>query len=613
MFSKPKEISSMVGKDGYFNQSGQRLEGIMSKIFGRLRVYKLSITIALFLMLTELAVELVQPLIMAKIIDDGLAHQDTKVVLIWGGLLIVFSLVAFAAGIINTFYSSHVCQNFGYSLRNELYQIIQYFTFSSSNVFASSSLITRLTNDITQLQNTIFMGLRFLLRAPLLIVGGIVMSFLVNVKLALILAVTIPLIVIMFIWVIKIGRKLFQSVQKKLDHVNSVMLENLTAVRLIRAYIRKQFERNRFTQTSEELKNLTQRALRIMETTVPLLLFAMNLCIIAILWIGSGQINTGEAQIGEVVAVINYTLRITSSISVVSMLVMVISRSKASADRIQEIIDIEEKDTDNPEGNRKSKIKGKINFQHVSFCYPSNRKNTIGNLQFTIQPKERIAILGATGSGKTTLFQLIPRLYEPTEGTILIDDKRIDSYSLNALRKQIGYVPQESMLFTGTIKENIMWGNPNATFEEVVQAAKDAQIHETIMLMPNTYDTRIGQKGVNLSGGQKQRLSIARALVRKPSILLLDDSTSALDLKTEKKLLDAVASYQCTLLLITQKVSTAMKADRVMLIENGEIVSFAPHDQLYKTNKLYQKIVQSQLGEGEWENAKGTNRSISLS
>lgn len=585
----------------------------MAKIFGRLREYKLSVTIALILMLTELAVELVQPLIMAKIIDDGLAHQDTKIVLIWGGLLILFSLVAFAAGIINTFYSSHVCQNFGYSLRNELYQIIQYFTYSSSNVFASSSLITRLTNDITQLQNTIFMGLRFLLRAPLLIVGGIVMSFLVNVKLALILAITIPLIVVMFIWVIKIGRNLFQSVQKKLDHVNSVMLENLTAVRLIRAYIRKQFERNRFMHTSEDLKDLTQKALRIMETTVPLLLFAMNLCIIGILWVGSGQINTGEAQIGEVVAVINYTLRITSSISVVSMLVMVISRSKASADRIQEIIDIEEKDADNFDGSVKSKIKGKINFQHVSFRYPSNRRNTIENLQFTIKQKERIAILGATGSGKTTLFQLIPRLYEPTEGTILIDDKRIDSYSLNALRKQIGYVPQESMLFTGTIKENIMWGNPNATFEEVVQAAKDAQIHDTIMLMPNTYDTRIGQKGVNLSGGQKQRLSIARALVRKPSILLLDDSTSALDLKTEKKLLDAVASYQCTLLLITQKVSTAMKADRVMLIENGKIVSFAPHDQLWKTNSLYQKIVESQLGEGEWDNAKGTNRSISLS
>ncbi|MFP3720098.1 ABC transporter ATP-binding protein [Niallia circulans] len=585
----------------------------MSKIFGRLRVYKLSIIIALILMLTELAVELVQPLIMAKIIDDGLAHKDTKVVLIWGGLLILFSLVAFAAGIINTFYSSHVCQNFGYSLRNELYQIIQYFTFSSSNVFASSSLITRLTNDITQLQNTIFMGLRFLLRAPLLIVGGIIMSFLVNVKLAFILAITIPLIVVMFIWVIKIGRSLFQSVQKKLDQVNSVMLENLTAVRLIRAYIRKQFERNRFMHTSEDLKNLTQKALRIMETTVPLLLFAMNLCIIAILWIGSGQINTGEAQIGEVVAVINYTLRITTSISVVSMLVMVISRSKASADRIQEIIDKKEQDKDNPDESMDSKLKGKIKFQHVSFRYPSHRRNTIENLHFTIHPKETIAILGATGSGKTTLFQLIPRLYEPTEGSVLIDDKRVDSYSLNTLRKQIGYVPQESMLFTGTIQENIRWGNPDATFDEVVQAAKDAQIHDTIMLMPNTYDTRIGQKGVNLSGGQKQRLSIARALVRKPSILLLDDSTSALDLKTEKKLLDAVADYQCTLLLITQKVSTAMKADRIMLIEDGKIVNFASHDELWKTNNLYQKIVESQLGEGEWENAKGTNRSISLS
>ena len=585
----------------------------MSKIFARLRDYRWSIAIALILMLTELAVELVQPIIMARIIDDGLANQDTNTVLFWGALLIVFSLIAFAAGIINTFYASHVCQNFGYSLRNELYRIIQYFTFARSNSFSSSSLITRLTNDISQLQNTIFMGLRFLLRAPLLIVGSIILSFFVNVKLALLLAVTIPIIIVMFIWVINIGKRLFRAVQQKLDHVNSVMLENLAAVRLIRAYIRKNFEKNRFFGASDDLKVLTQKALRIMETTVPLLLFAMNLCIIAILWFGAGQIHTGEAKVGEIVAVINYTLRITTSISVVSMLVVVISRSKASAERIQQIIDSDDKDIDSPDGNAEVRIQGKINFNHVSFHYPENKEKTLNNLDFVINPKEMIAILGATGSGKTSLFQLIPRLYEPSEGSILIDDKRVNSFTLDNLRKQIGYVPQEALLFTGTIKENIMWGNPEATLEDVMNAAKDAQIHDAIMLMPHQYDTRIGQKGINLSGGQKQRLSIARALVRKPSILLLDDSTSALDLKTEKKLLAAVSKYQCTILLITQKVTTAMKANRIMLLDDGEIVSFDSHHRLLQTNELYRKIVESQIGKGGINDVKGTNRSISLS
>lgn len=570
----------------------------MSKIFGRLLEYKWSVSIALILMLTELAVELFQPLIMAKIIDDGLASQDMNTILFWGGLLIVFSLVAFAAGIINTFYSAHVCQNFGYSLRNELYQIIQYFTFASSQTFSSSSLITRLTNDITQLQNTIFMGLRFLLRAPLLVVGGIVLSFFVNIKLALILAITIPLIVVLFIYVVRSGRRLFTSVQQKLDSVNNVMLENLTAVRLIRAYIRKTFEKKRFFQASDDLRELTQRALRIMETTVPLLLLAMNLCIIAILWFGRGQINTGEATVGEVVAIINYTLRITSAISVVSMLVMIISRSKASADRLQQIIDKEEKDADQPDGIKLSKIKGKINFNHVSFQYPENKERTLNNIDITIYPKEMIAILGSTGSGKSTLFQLIPRLYEPKEGNILIDNQEVATYSLNTLRHQIGYVPQEALLFTGTIKENIMWGNPKATLEDVIDAAKDAQIHETIIQLPEQYNTRIGQKGVNLSGGQKQRLSIARALVRKPSILLLDDSTSALDVKTEKKLLAAISKYQCTILLITQKVATAKKADRILLMDAGEILDYANHNQLMEKSKLYQQIVNSQAGEG---------------
>jgi len=572
----------------------------MTKIFKRLWTYQVSIAIALILMLTELAVELVQPLIMAKIIDDGLAQENTETVILWGSILVGISLLAFAAGIINTFYSAHVSQNFGYSLRKELYSIIQYFTFANSSKFASSSLITRLTNDITQLQNMIFMGLRFLLRSPLLIIGGIIMSFVVNARLALLLAVTIPVIILMFIWVIRKGGRMFKKVQGKLDFVNNVMLENLTAVKLIKAYVRKRFETDRFIFASDDLRRNTEKALRLMEITVPLLLFIMNLCIIAILWLGSGQIAAGQTQVGDVVAIINYSLRITSSLSVITMLIMVVSRCKASADRLQEVFDIEEKDSSgHGNASKQLEINGKLEFKDVAFAYPNTEYSVLAGISFTVQPNEVVAVMGITGAGKTTLFQLIPRLYEPTKGAVYIDGTDIREYNLDSIRKQIGYVPQVSLLFTGTIKENIRWGNPFATDNEIVKAAKDAQIHDTIMKLPMKYDTRIGQKGINLSGGQRQRLSIARALVRKPKILLLDDSTSALDLQTEKELLQAISTYNATALLITQKISTARKANRILLMEEGKIIAYAHHDQLLKENKLYQKIVESQLGKEE--------------
>ncbi|TRZ36084.1 ABC transporter ATP-binding protein [Niallia circulans] len=572
----------------------------MTKIFKRLWTYQVSIAIALILMLTELAVELFQPLIMAKIIDDGLAQENTETVILWGSILVGISLLAFAAGIINTFYSAHVSQNFGYSLRKDLYSIIQYFTFANSSKFASSSLITRLTNDITQLQNMIFMGLRFLLRSPLLIIGGIIMSFVVNARLALLLAVTIPVIILMFVWVIRKGARLFKKVQGKLDFVNNVMLENLTAVKLIKAYVRKRFETDRFIFASDDLRRNTEKALRLMEITVPLLLFIMNLCIIAILWLGSGQIAAGQTQVGDVVAIINYSLRITSSLSVITMLIMVVSRCKASADRLQEVFDIEGKDSSgHGNASKQLEINGELAFKDVAFSYPNTKQSVLAGISFTVEPNEVIAVMGITGAGKTTLFQLIPRLYEPTKGAVYIDGTDIRDYNLDSIRKQIGYVPQVSLLFTGTIKENIRWGNPFATDDEIVKAAKDAQIHETIMKLPMKYDTRIGQKGINLSGGQRQRLSIARALVRKPKILLLDDSTSALDLQTEKELLQAISTYNTTALLITQKIATARKANRILLMEEGKILAYAHHDQLLKENNLYQKIVESQLGKEE--------------
>lgn len=426
------------------------------------------------------------------------------------------------------------------------------------------------------------------------------MSFVVNARLALLLAVTIPVIILMFIWVIRKGGRMFKKVQGKLDFVNNVMLENLTAVKLIKAYVRKRFETDRFIFASDDLRRNTEKALRLMEITVPLLLFIMNLCIIAILWLGSGQIAAGQTQVGDVVAIINYSLRITSSLSVITMLIMVVSRCKASADRLQEVFDIEEKDSSgHGNASKQLEINGKLEFKDVAFAYPNTEYSVLAGISFTVQPNEVVAVMGITGAGKTTLFQLIPRLYEPTKGAVYIDGTDIREYNLDSIRKQIGYVPQVSLLFTGTIKENIRWGNPFATDNEIVKAAKDAQIHDTIMKLPMKYDTRIGQKGINLSGGQRQRLSIARALVRKPKILLLDDSTSALDLQTEKELLQAISTYNATALLITQKISTARKANRILLMEEGKILAYAPHDQLLKENKLYQKIVESQLGKEE--------------
>jgi ATP-binding cassette subfamily B protein len=327
-------------------------------------------------------------------------------------------------------------------------------------------------------------------------------------------------------------------------------------------------------------------------------MLVMNLAILVILWLGSEFIATGDIQVGEVVAIVNYATRIAASLSVFSWLIMVISRAKASAERVTEIfetpIDLDEGKMESQSGAVKA---GSIEFQDVSFRYPGSGTPVLKNLSFTVEAGESLAIIGATGSGKTSLFQLIPRLYEVESGSIFIDSQDVKNIPLDSLRKRIGYVPQEALLFSGSIKNNIAWGKENATLEELMTAAAHAQVHETVMKLPKQYETQLGQKGVNLSGGQKQRLSIARALVRRPKILLLDDSTSALDLKTESKLLNALKSYTCTTLIITQKISTAMEADKILLLENGEMLAEGKHEVLIKTSTLYRKIVHSQFGE----------------
>ncbi len=572
----------------------------MRKLFSYLKPYRLPIGAALFLMLLELAVELVQPLLMAAIIDEGIMKNDLDRVLIWGSVMIGISLLSFAAGATNSFFASHVSQSFGYDVRLGLMEKLQSFSFNNLQKFSNATLITRMTNDVTQVQNTVFMGVRIMMRAPLLLFGGVIMALLVDVQLALILVITIPILFLFLVWALNRAGKLFTSVQERLDAVNSVMRENLSGMRLIKAFVRGQHEIGRFGEVNEKLRDRTITALRLIEFTMPVLILVMNLSVLVVLWFGNIKVETGGATVGEVVAILNYGTRMTSALSVMTWILMVISRAKASARRIADVFDAEVDAFETEEGDQAGQIReGKVEFDKVSFHYPGTDTAVLSGISFSVAPGETVAFLGETGSGKTSLFQLIPRLYDVNAGKVRVDGKDVRQIDTGILRRAIGFVPQEAVLFSGSVKDNISWGKTDASMNDIIAAAQDAQIHETIENLPARYDTKIGQKGINLSGGQKQRLSIARALVRKPKILLLDDSTSALDLKTEAKLLDAIESYQCTILIITQKISTAMKADRIILLENGEIAGAGNHHHLLDESALYRKIVQSQNWKGE--------------
>ncbi|WP_026695072.1 ABC transporter ATP-binding protein [Peribacillus kribbensis] len=575
----------------------------MRTMFKFLKPYRASAAVALFFMLVELAVELWQPLIISKIIDHGIVEKDPPVILKWGAVMIGISLFAFLGGIVNSFYAAHVSQSFAYDVRKKLYSKIQSFSFANFNKFPASSLITRMTNDVTQLQNTVFMGLRIMMRAPLLIVGATAMAFTVNYKLAFVLAAVIPFLILFLAWIMQKGGALFRTVQERLDNVNSVMRENLIGIRLIKAYLRKDYEGSRFGEANDSLKSRTVYVLRMMETVNPSLLFVMNISLMVILWLGSELLPVHGARVGEVVAIVNYTARVTAAFSPLSFIIAAFSRARASSRRISDVLETENEMKDaGPEGDKR--ISGEVEFHEVSFQYPGSEALILKDVSFFYPAGSTVCIMGATGSGKSSLFQLIPRLYDATGGSILIDGQDLRTYKIKTLRKQIGYVPQEALLFTGTIKENIAWGKEDASMEEIVKAAKAAQIHETILKLPKQYDTMLGQKGVNLSGGQKQRLSIARALVRRPRILMLDDSTSALDLKTEAALLHAIKEYQCTIFIITQKISTALEADTILLLEEGRLLERGSHTELLKESQLYQQIFQSQFGKEELQHAQ---------
>ncbi|SNZ10714.1 ATP-binding cassette, subfamily B [Terribacillus aidingensis] len=560
----------------------------MKTVFSYLRPYWLLISISLFFILIELSVELLQPFLLQLLIDDGITAGDNQLVIELGLGMVAIAIIGFGAGIVNIFLADHLGQSFGKNLRDEMYKKVQQAELQETQRFGTSTLLTRLTNDVNQIQLTLVMFFRFMIRAPFLIVGGTIMALVVNARIALILLIAIPTLLVFLRFIMKKSIRYFGIVQRGVDQVNHVMRENLAGLRLIRIFVREEHEQKRFEAASNQLRQNMLRAFRYTQLSVPLLTLVMNIAILAILYIGGIRQQT---DVGDIVAVVNYATRITGALSVVGMLITFYARAKASTSRISEVLTLQSQEENITE---KPPFRGEIALDQVTYTYPNGKQPIIDDFTLHICAGERIAILGETGSGKSTLLHLLIGLYEPDQGQVLADGKPVRSEDMRSLRQQIGFVSQDVQLFSGTIRENITWGIETASDEAIISAAKNAQLYETIEKLPDKLDTRLGQNGINLSGGQKQRLTIARALVLQPSLLLLDDSTSALDLETERKLLQSLKQYNCTTVLVTQKLSTAMQCDRILLVEDGKKTAFGTADELMEQSALFRAIHASQ-------------------
>ncbi|MCM3174317.1 ABC transporter ATP-binding protein [Paenibacillus sp. MER 99-2] len=564
--------------------------------------YKSAAILAPLLMVLEVAMDLLQPKLMSSIVDDGVLAGDLSHIIRTGLFMLLFALIGWVGGAGCTLFSSKAAVGYGTDLRQELFDHIQTFSFRNLDTFREGSLITRLTSDITQMQTFVQMLLRMFIRSPMLIIGSVIMAFTISVKLAFILILTMPVLFILLYVLIRASYPLFASVQDKLDKVNAVLQENLAGIRVVKAFARANLERLRFKQSNQDYTETAVKAWRIVTLNAPVLSLMLNATIVAVLWFGGYQVVGGSIAAGDLIAFINYVTVVLSSLTSIGMMMMSFSRAKVSAARINEVLhtqpDIQSGSSIVSEGktlsgmNRSSS--GQVEFRDVSFRYDGEPALT--GITFTAKPGEKVALLGSTGSGKTSLVQLIPRLYDASQGEVLVNGVNVKQWDLHDLRSCVSIVLQESILFSGSIRDNIGYGKPNATEEEIRQAAQAAAAHEFIMNLKDGYDTELGQRGVNLSGGQKQRISIARALLMQPEVLILDDSTSAVDLRTEASIQKALHTLMkdSTTILIAQRISSVQDADCIYVLEEGRIVASGTHDQLMAHSPLYQSIYDSQ-------------------
>jgi ATP-binding cassette subfamily B protein len=571
----------------------------MKKLIRYLKPYTLFAILAPLFMLIEVICDLYQPTLLAHIVDNGILKNNFQLILHTGLIMLAVAFIGVIGGVGCTVFSSLASQYFGRDLRNDLFKKVQQFSFSNIDKFHTSSLITRLTNDVNQLQTLVMMSLRIMVRAPLLFVGGIIMAISLNKNLSIIFLFSVPILASIFLSIMKKSFPLFSEVQKRIDYVNNVVRENLVGIRVVRAFRREDYEKERFKYANTMLMNAVIKAIMLMIIAMPLFMLVMNLSILVVLWFGGLLVNQGNMKVGEVMAYINYMGQIMFSLMMIGNILMFVSRASVSAERVLEVLE-EKIDIQNKENADKTPIRGgKVKFEHVYFSYFNKEESVLKDINFEVNSGEIIGIIGTTGSGKSTLVNLIPRLYDVTSGRILIDGRDIKDIDLKILRDAISMVPQDTILFSGTIKENICWGKEDATYEEIIESAKIAQAHEFIIRLPQGYDTVIGERGVTLSGGQKQRIAIARALIKKPKVLILDDATSALDFATEQKIIHGLRGIikNCTTFIVAQRVSTMMNADRIIVLDKGKIVGFGSHAELLKNNDFYREIYKSQIDE----------------
>ncbi len=569
---------------------------MLKRLVAYAKPYRTYGILAILCIVAETLFELIIPMIMADMVDVGVAGGDAAYLLRQGGVMVGCALVSMALGVGSARFSAVLGHGLGAELRKAEYKKIQSFSFANTDHFQTSSLVTRLTNDVTAVHNAVATGLRPAFRSPVMMVSALLFSFRLNAQLTTVFLVAAVVLSVLLWQIIRRVRPMYGKMQTALDKVNRIVQENLTAIRVVKAYVRGDYEDQKFSSVNGELCGVSTRAFRISTLNMPALQLVMYATILCLLWFGGGLIQTGSMKVGELTGFLSYVLQVLNSLMMLSGVFLMLTRAMASAKRITEVLD-EQPEIREDRAKDVAVERGAIRFDHVTFRYKAGaQEDVLSDVSFFIEPGQTVAIIGQTGAAKTTLVQLIPRLYEATEGTVYVDERPVWEYPLEHLRDAIAMVLQKNTLFSGTIRDNLRWGKADATDEEIEQACRIACADEFIGRLERGYDTELGQGGVNVSGGQKQRLCLARAILKRPKVLILDDSTSAVDTATERKIREGLshALPGTTKLIIAQRILSVMEADQIILLEDGKVEAVGTHESLLRTNRIYQEIYHSQ-------------------
>lgn len=573
----------------------------MKKIFMSLWNFKISVLLIVITVIANSWCNLSLPNYLSDIINIGIAQKDMDMIIRTGLIMLVFTLAAMISTILTGLFSAKVSMGLGQDLRSSIFKKVQNFSLEEFDKFSTSSLITRTSNDITQVQNFMMMFLRVIIMAPIMCTGGIIMAFNKNTSMSRVLFFSIPVLIFFVFLIANKAIPLSKKMQKKIDRINLVMREKLTGIRVMRAFVTEDHESQRFHESNNDLMQNSLKLQRSIAFMEPILMLVLNGTVISLLWVGGTYVSSGQILIGDIIAIIQYVMQIMMAVTMMSMIFVMYPRASASADRINEVIDTPPSIINIKNPKSRPNIHGRLEFRDVTFYFAGAKEPAIKNISFKANPGETTAIIGSTGSGKSSLVNLIPRLYDATSGEVLVDGINVKEYDFKSLRKKIGYIPQKALLFHGSVTENIRMGDEHADDSRVIEVAKIAQAYNFIMKKSEGFNFPISQGGANVSGGQRQRLAIARAIVRKPEIYIFDDSFSALDFSTEAALRTALAkeTMHSTVIIVAQRVSTIMNADRIIVLDDGEMVGMGKHSELLRTCKVYQEIVHSQLSNEE--------------